>query len=236
MAQLEKKRVGEKVSIKERRRSVGKSKKQADPSASKQNPDSPGSQAVVGIQTGAEEVSEASSVDRIRDIIFGNQMQDYERRFARLEERIMQEIGELRENAGNRLDSLETYINKEVESVNDRIKAEQDKRAETVNKVAKELKDAVKSITKNIERLEEKLGKDSHELRQQLLDQSKNLSSEIQKKYKEVSAALDQAALELRDEKVDRAMLSELLMEMAVRISSEMAEKFNLAADRLRNG
>jgi hypothetical protein len=31
-------------------------------------------------------------------------------------------------------------------------------------------------------------------------------------------------------------MLSEILMEMAVRISSEMAEKFNLAADRLRNG
>jgi hypothetical protein len=236
MTQLDGNCVAKKVSKKERRRSVGKSKKKVDPSTSKQNPESPGSQAAVGIQTSAEEVSEAGSVDRIRDIIFGNQMQDYERRFARLEERIMQEIGNLREDTDNRIDSIETYINKEVESVNDRIKAEQDKRTEAVNKVAKELKDAVKSITNNIERLDEKQGKDSHELRQQLLDQSKNLSGEINKKYKEVSAALDQAVRELRDDKVDRAMLSEILMEMAVRISSEMAEKFNLAADRLRNG
>ena len=215
---------------------MGKSKKKVDPSASKQNPESPGSQAAVGIQTSADEVSEAGSVDRIRDIIFGNQMQDYERRFARLEERIMQEIGNLREDTDNRLDSIETYINKEVESVNDRIKAEQDKRTEAVNKVAKELKDAVKSITSNIERLDEKQGKDSRDLRQQILDQSKNLSGEIHKKYKEISAALDQAVDELRDVKVDRSVLSELLMETAVRLSSEMAEKFNLAADRLRNG
>jgi len=215
---------------------VGKSKKKVDPSASKQNPDSQGSEAAVGIQTNAEDVSEAGSVDRIRDIIFGNQMQDYERRFSRLEERILQEIGDLREDTGNRFDTIETYINKEVESINDRIKDEQDKRAEAVNKVAKELKDAVKSITKNIERLDEKQSKDSRDLRQQLLDQSKNLSGEIHKKYKELAAALDQAVQELRDIKVDRSVLSELLMEMAVRLSNEMAEKFNLAADRLRNG
>lgn len=210
---------------------MSKAKKKSGPSVSKQNPDSPGSEAAVGNQTSAEEISEAGSVDRIRDILFGNQMQDYERRFARLEDRIMQEIGELREDTSNRFDSIETYINKEVESINDRIKAEQDKRAEAIKKVAKELKDAVKSITKDIERLDEKQTKDSRDLRQQILDQSKSLSAEIHKKHKEFSAALDQAVRELRDVKVDRSMFSELLMEMAVRVSKEMTEKLNLATD-----
>jgi hypothetical protein len=215
---------------------VSKSKKKVGPSVSKETPDAPRSEAAAENRTGGEEVADASSVDRIRDIIFGNQMQDYDRRFTRLEERILQEIQELREDTSNRLDSIETYIKKEVDSLNDRIKAEQDKRAETVNKVAKELKDTVKSISNNIERLDEKQSKDSRDLRQQLLDQSKNFSSEIQKKYKESSTALNQAAQELDSEKVDRSVLSELLMEMAVRISSELAEKFNLTAERLSDG
>jgi len=215
---------------------VSKSKKKAGPSVSKEKPDAPRSEAAAENRKRGEEVTEASSVDRIRDIIFGNQMQDYDHRFKRLEERILQEIQELRENTSNRLDSIETFIKKEVESLNDRIKAEQDKRAESVNKVAKELKDAVKSVSNNIERLDEQQSKDSRDLRQQLLDQSKNFSSEIQKKYKESSMALNQAAQELRNEKMDRSVLSELLMEMAVRISSELAEKFNLTADRLSDG
>ena len=215
---------------------MSKSKKKIGPSVSKEMPDAPRSEAAAENRTRGEEVADASSVDRIRDIIFGNQMQDYDRRFTRLEERILQEIQELREDTSNRLDSIETYIKKEVDSLNDRIKAEQDKRAETVNKVAKELKDTLKSISNNIERLDEKQSKDSCDLRQQLLDQSKNFSSEIQKKYKESSTALNQAAQELDSEKVDRTVLSELLMEMAVRISSELAEKFNLTAERLSDG
>ena len=149
---------------------MSKSKKKVGPSVSEEKPDAPRSEAAAENRTRGEEVADASSVDRIRDIIFGNQMQDYDRRFTRLEERILQEIQELRDDTSNRLDSIETYIRKEVDSLNDRIKAEQDKRAESVNKVAKELKDAVKSISNNIERLDEKQSKDSSDLRQQLLE------------------------------------------------------------------
>lgn len=215
---------------------MSRSKKKVGPSVSKEKSDIPRPEAVIGNRTGTDEAHETSSVDRIRDIIFGNQMQDYDRRFARLEERILQELGNLREDTINRLDSIEIYIKKEVESLSDRIKAEQDKRTEGVNRVTKELKDAVKTISKNIERLDEKQSKDARDLRQQLLEQSKNLSSEIHKKYKELSVALDQAVQELRVDKVDRSVLSELLMEMAVRMSNELAEKFNLAADQLSDG
>jgi hypothetical protein len=215
---------------------VNKSKKKVDPSVSTEKPGASPSEPVPGNRTRREEVAEASSVDRIRDIIFGNQMQDYDRRFARLEERILQEIQELREDTSNRLDSIETYIKQEVESLNDRIKAEQDKRSESLNKVAKELEDAVKSITNNIERLDDKQSKDSRDLRQQLLDQSKNFSIEIQKKAKETSVALNQTAADLRNEKLDRTVISELLMEMALRISNELADKFNLTADHSSDG
>ena len=37
---------------------------------------------------GNGELREGQNVDKIRDILFGNQMRDYEKRFARLEERV----------------------------------------------------------------------------------------------------------------------------------------------------
>ncbi len=39
----------------------------------------------------------AGNVDRIRDILFGSQMRDYETRFSRLEETVARETTEIRE-------------------------------------------------------------------------------------------------------------------------------------------
>ena len=38
---------------------------------------------------------ESVSVDKIRDLLFGNQMQDYDRRFANLEERFLQRFKDI---------------------------------------------------------------------------------------------------------------------------------------------
>ncbi|HID35882.1 MAG TPA: hypothetical protein EYP39_00670, partial [Ghiorsea sp.] len=56
------------------------------------------------------ETAEVGNVDQIRDIIFGSQMRDYEQRFVRLEERVLNEADALRSETNNRLDALETYI------------------------------------------------------------------------------------------------------------------------------
>src|SRR5712671_8008493 len=64
----------------------------------------------------------AGNVDKIRDILFGSQMRDYESRFARLEETLIKETLEIRETNRRRFDQLETYIRKEFETVQTRIK------------------------------------------------------------------------------------------------------------------
>ncbi len=178
-----------------------------------------------GFASSSDSSPDVASVDKIRDIIFGNQMRDYEKRFNRLEERLMKEINELRDESARRVDSIEAYIKKEIESVSDRLKSEQDARAESIKLFSKEIGDTAQSLSKEIERLGEQQSKESRDLRQQLLDQSKVLSEEIRAKNKDASAALDQAFQELRTEKVDRSTLSELLMDMAFRMSNELAAK-----------
>jgi hypothetical protein len=144
---------------------------------------------------------------------------------------LLKEISNLRDEALKRFDAIELFIKKEIESLGERLKTEQEKRVEADKKTSKELKDNLRTISRNFEKLDEKQSKDSSDLRQQLLDQSKGLSDEIHKKHKESSKALRESVNGLQEAKIDRLALSELLMELAIRVSDEFAEKINLHRD-----
>lgn len=187
------------------------------------------------LQDCAREASESQSIDKIRDIIFGNQMLDYDKRFARLEEGLQKQLKELRSENNSRLDSMEAFIKKEVDALSDRLRNEQSAREALTKKLSREIKDSATNISKNINRLEQTQSKDTREMRQQLLDLSKNISSEIRKKHGESSKALERAFKELNEDKVARTTLSELLLELAIRTSNELAQKFNLETSELKN-
>ena len=60
---------------------------------------------------------EGVSVDKIRDLLFGNQMQDYDRRFANLEERFLQRFKEIESETSRNLGAFESNAKKQVELV-----------------------------------------------------------------------------------------------------------------------
>jgi DNA repair exonuclease SbcCD ATPase subunit len=163
----------------------------------------------------------SGNLDKIRDILFGAQTRDYERKFAVLEERLVKESADLRNDLKRRFDSLELYIKKEVEAITERVKSEQTGRVDSLKELSSELKDLAKGIEKKTSQLEEQALKAQRDLRQQLLDQSKNLSEEIQEHHKELSAAQDLAVQQLRTEKTDRASLAALFMEASMRLNNE---------------
>jgi hypothetical protein len=182
-----------------------------------------------------KEESAGESVDKIRDILFGHQMRDYEKRFARLEERLLREIEELREATTKQLESVEAFIKKEAELLNQQLKTEQAQRVDAAKALSKDLESNIRTLSKSLEKKDEKQSKGAQELRQQLLDQNKSLSEQIRKKQQESSRELQNNVSELRTEKVDRSALSQLFVEMAVRMSDELAEKLNTELGNITN-
>ena len=163
----------------------------------------------------------SGNLDKIRDILFGAQARDYERKFATLEEQLLKESADLRNDLKRRFDSLELYIKKEVEAITERVKTEQTGRVDSLKELSSELKDLAKGIEKKTTLLEDQASKAQRDLRQQILDQSKNLSEEILEHRKELSAAQNQAVQQLRTEKTDRASLAALFMEASMRLNNE---------------
>src|SRR5262245_26111050 len=78
------------------------------------------------------DLATGGNLDKVRDILFGAQMRDVEKHFARLEERLMKDLAELKEETRGRFESLEVFLRKELESLTDQLKAEQAARQQAV--------------------------------------------------------------------------------------------------------
>jgi len=167
------------------------------------------------------DLSGAGSLDKVRDILFGAQSREYEKRICRLEERIIKESSDLRGEIKIRFDALETYIKGEIETLTHAQKTEQGERTEAVKELSRELKDLTGTLDKKAAQLDERVTKTQRDLREQVLDQSKSLSSEIRQKYEELSAALEREARELRNDKTDRSALADMFNELALRLNNE---------------
>lgn len=167
------------------------------------------------------DMADAGNMDKIRDILFGHQARDYEKRFSGLENQLTQEAAELKTELIKRIDSLETYVKQELRDINDRINSESSTRTDADTRLTQDLKDAVETLTKKLAKEEENLVKKSTELRDQILDQSKQLSAEISARYDQNSTNLKKAAHDLDETKVNRSDLSGFFLELAMRLSGD---------------
>lgn len=169
----------------------------------------------------AEEPREGQNVDKIRDILFGAQMRDYDKRFARLEDRLIKDAEALREEMRKRLDALESYVKQEAEALGQRLKTEKSERGEAVKDLGRELRESAKGIEKKIAQLDDDFNAGQGELRAKILEQFKALSTEIKESHKTLSAALNQEAQALRSDLTDRVALADLFSEVSMRLKRE---------------
>ena len=173
---------------------------------------------------GGAEVLAASggNLEKIREILFGAQVHDFEKRFTRLEEKLLKETADSRAETKKRFDSMEAFIRKEIESLVERVKTEQGERSDAVKEISRDLRETAKNLEKKLAQLDEQATKGQRELRQQILDQSKSLSDEIRNRVKESAALLTRELKELRSDKTDRSALAGLFTEAAMRLSGDM--------------
>jgi ketosteroid isomerase-like protein len=164
----------------------------------------------------------AASLDKVRDILFGHQMREVDRRFTRLEERIAKDARDLKDEIRSRLDAFEQFVKGETESLSSQVRNEQAERLEGDAKQARELADATRAFERRTTTLDEQQSKNQREIRQQLLEQHQRLSDDLRQKVDEVLATLAQEARELRHDKTDRQALAALLKEMALRLTDEL--------------
>jgi hypothetical protein len=166
-------------------------------------------------------IEESDNVDRIRNILFGSQMRDYDGRFQKLEERLAREAGEVRSELQRQLQALEAFMKGEAESITNRLSAEQSERRQVIEHLAHDMTERARGLEVKINQLETQAATDIHDVREQVLEQLKTLGAEMNDKHEQLKGHLDREARQIRDTMTGREVLAEVLSEVALRLKNE---------------
>ena len=164
-------------------------------------------------QTGLTAENAEGNVDKIREILFGGQMRDYEQRFAEMEKRLSKNIDMIANNLEKRIERLNTYARREIEKLGDQIKEERKARRDDGKQGSRELKDLGQQVETWIAELEDQIGTETQDLRGLLQEQSDELSGMIRATHEEMSSSLASETRSLADAKLAREDMAALLTE-----------------------
>lgn len=168
-----------------------------------------------------DDPSASGNLDKIRDILFGAQAREHERRFAQLEQHLIREAADLRNDLKRRFESLEGYIKKEVDALTSRLTNEQEVRGESVTKLTRDLTQLAATLEEKAHQLEEQSSHAQSQVLQQLAARTNELADDVRARHAETTSALDEAVRNLRAEKMDRAALAAILLEASQRLANE---------------
>ncbi len=178
--------------------------------------------------------NEIQNIDQIREIIlgphmrnlgdlmFGSQMRELEKRFINLENNIQVESNTLRNEVSSRLDTLESYIKREINNLAEMISVERREREDATQHMQYELSRYANDTDKKVHKVEDSIEQSNTETRAALLEQSKSLLSEIQAVRISLMEVINQQTKTLQKEKTDREMLGDIFHEVSMRLHGEI--------------
>lgn len=161
------------------------------------------------------------NVDKIREILFGGQMRDYESRFAALENQLAQRIDRMNAEFDKRVERLNAYAKREIDKLSERIKTERKDRIADIKDNARDLKDAAEQIEGWFGEVEDRLDTETKDLRKSLHDQNDELAALVAETRDQLNAALVNETRDLADGKLAREDLASLLSEVAQRLTKD---------------
>ncbi|MDH3645211.1 MAG: hypothetical protein OER80_00370 [Gammaproteobacteria bacterium] len=162
------------------------------------------------------------NVDKIREILFGGQMRDYQHRFDALESTISTANEHLRNDLSNRIESLEGFVRREMELLGERLMNERRERSEERDTSAAENQEIRRRLEDSLSRLDEQTAQEARAIRGALQAKSLELINVIQQSRDDFNSMLSRQANQLEERKVGREDLAALLSEVAMRLNREL--------------
>ena len=172
-------------------------------------------------------MNDAPGVDKIRELLFGNQMQDYDRRFSVMEERFLQKVRDLEAESTRALQSIESSMKKQLESLASQIRQEQDLRAEADKELGRGLREQIQGLEKHLTKVADQLANQDRDFTERLSHESQTLREESRRRTEDTRAAIERMLAELMHVKTDRSLLAGLFVEIARCLNQDTTAKAN---------
>jgi len=181
--------------------------------------------AVAHLGNGGLPGGDAVGVDKIRDLLFGNQMQDYDRRFSKLEERFLQRFKDIESETARNLSAFESNAKKQVESLASQLREEKDVRTDANKEIERTLREQNQALEKRVRALSDNLSQLDRDVADRLTQGVQSLRDEIRRKNEDLQQMIENMFSELSNVKTDRNLLAGLFVEVAKCLNQDMGTK-----------
>ena len=168
---------------------------------------------------------DAVGVDKIRDLLFGNQMQDYDRRFSKLEERFLQRFKDTESETARNLSAYNSNSKKQVESLASQLREEKDLRADGDKEIERSLREQTQSLEKRLRTMSDQVSQLERDFSDRLAREVQTLHEEIKRRNEDVHHTLEKMFAELSNVKTDRNLLAGLFVEVAKCLNQDTGVK-----------
>ncbi len=177
-------------------------------------------------ESAASDLAKASdgqeNVDKIRDILFGGQMRDYDHRFHQLEDRILKENTRLGSDLTARLDQLDNFVRNEFKLLGDKLTSERKERQQDDEDIKGNFTEARKTIENRIADTDEVHSSAEQEIRGRIHEQGTEVLAMIRQNQEQLQGSIRDESRRLGTEKVAREDLADLFTEVAMRLQRDM--------------
>lgn len=158
------------------------------------------------------------NVDQIRDILFGGQMRDYERRFQEMIQKLDLETQRLRDDFERRSGAIEKRLDEQVDKLFKQLRQEVNDRGQALDDLESRNQQAARTSRTEVNGALASLQQDMDRGDERLRAATAELNAAIKQLSDAANGALTGARDELRAEKVSREDLAALLTEVALRL------------------
>ncbi len=168
-----------------------------------------------------EENVGGDNVDTIRDILFGSQMKEIERKHHQLENQISESLSSLHQDNLSQLENLQSYVESEIDIASSKLESEQNTRESQLDELDSKYQKAFKQLEQKIDDLAKSIEENAQETNKKLLKMSQDFNSDLLAKAEELKKRADSQQQALSTGKVDKNALAEMLNTLAIQLTSD---------------
>ncbi|MEG4395721.1 hypothetical protein [Microcoleus sp. BROC3] len=176
------------------------------------------------------------NIDQIRDIIFGAQLREYDNRF----DKIDSDLSMMQQDMQARIEQVKTVLSGEmraaVDSLEKKVKSLTSNTQEESADIRQQVDRVNRKFSSSMEALDEAIDNQTSSLRDELSQTRERLSEETRTLKTQVFEELDRRFSMLRDVKVSRDDMAEILFELGMRLKgTEFVPELKGVADNKLN-
>lgn len=171
------------------------------------------------------DIGQLGNVDQIREILFGSQTRELNKRFEKLENDFKRSFDELKNKIEQNQKDISLRIENEFELVSKKVKNITTQLQEEVSDIRDNELKQEKRIQSTMDILSDELSVKNDQLYKEQLENRNILQEEMNTLKKELIAMVESKLEELGDSRLSRDDAAEIMMETAMRLKGNKLEK-----------